>query len=314
MGHYSYPTRTELAADKGYSHSVRKPSCSRLPSGTLTFSLFNKMRLNGVLVKDQQGDTLLSAGQVRVNITDWFFFKDKIELKYIGLTDTYLHMRRSDSVWNYQFLADYFGAGPSTGKKTIELQIRDLDISRLHLIKQDGWRGEDMELDLGGLTLDAEQLDLSQKIAVIHLLKFTKPDFAIRSYNGKRPNPAPDSTVIKNDPLHLRWNPAGWNIVVRHAIIERGSFRDDKILDTAVSTVFDSYHMYFSDIQGDFKDVSFVKDSIKANMRLSTREKSGFHGTTTGCQHQILSGRNGVLQFRPAGRQKPYPEFFCHAF
>ena len=55
-----------------------------------------------------------TSGQVRVNITDWFFFKDKIELKYIGLTDTYVHLRRSDSVWNYQFLSDYFGAGPSS--------------------------------------------------------------------------------------------------------------------------------------------------------------------------------------------------------
>ena len=47
----------------------------------IDFSLFNKMKLNGVLVKDQKGDTLLSSGQVRLNITDWFFFKDKIELK-----------------------------------------------------------------------------------------------------------------------------------------------------------------------------------------------------------------------------------------
>ncbi len=47
------------------------------------------MKLNGVLVKDQKGDTILYSGQVRVNITDWFFVKDKIELKYIGLTDTY---------------------------------------------------------------------------------------------------------------------------------------------------------------------------------------------------------------------------------
>ena len=233
------------------------------------------MKLNGVLVMDQKGDTLLSSGQVRVNITDWFFFKDKIELKYIGLTDTYVHMQRMDSIWNYQFLSDYFGAGPPTSKKTIGLQIRDLDISRLHLIKQDGWRGEDMELDLGGLTLDAEQLDLSQKIAVIHLLKFSKPDFSIRSYIGKRPETAPDTAFIKNDPLHLRWNPAGWNIVMRHAVIEKGSFRDDKILDKTVSAVFDSYHMAFSDIQGDFKDISFVKDSIRAVMHLSTREKSG---------------------------------------
>ena len=132
-----------------------------------------------------------------------------------------------------------------------------------------------MQLDLGGLTLDAEQLDLNRKQAVIHLLKFTRPDFAIRSYNGKRPTQPIDSSLIVNDPKHLRWNTGDWNILVRHTIIEKGSFRDDKILDSTSSTVFDSYHMHFSEIQGDFKDLSFVKDSIKAKMRLSTKEKSG---------------------------------------
>ena len=233
------------------------------------------MKLNGVLVTDQTGDTLLSSGQVRVNITDWFFFKDKIELKYISLEDTYVHLYRKDSVWNYQFLADYFGSGSASEAKAIQLLFRDVDISKLHLVKQDAWRGEDMELNLGGLSLDAEQLDLKHKVAIIHLLKFTKPDFSIRNYNGKRPAPPADSTVVVNDPRHLRWNPGNWNITIRHAIIENGSFRDDKMLDKNVSAVFDSYHMHFSDIQGDFKNVYFVKDSIKAKMRLSTQEKSG---------------------------------------
>jgi hypothetical protein len=228
-----------------------------------------------------------------VNITDWFFFKDKIELKYIGLKDTYVRMFRSDSVWNYQFLADYFGSGDTSEKKTIQLFIRDLDISNLHLVKQDAWRGEDMELNLDALSLDAEQLDLSKKLAVIHLLKFTKPEFAIRSYDGNRPTPAPDSTIVVNDPLHLRWNPAEWNIIVRHAIIENGSFRDDKILDKTVSTVFDSYHMQFSDIQMDFKDVSFVKDSIQGKMHLSTREKSGIS----------VQQLNANIKFYPEGME-----------
>jgi len=251
------------------------------------------MKLNGVLVKDQRGDTLLSSGQVRVNITDWFFFKDKIELKYIGLTDTYIRLYRMDSVWNYQFLADYFGSGSKQEKKTIQLLLRDIDIKHLHLLKQDGWRGEDMELDLGSLTLDAEQLDLNKKIAVIHLVKFSKPDFSIRGYNGKRPEPAPDTAFIKNDPLHLRWNPGDWNIVLRHVIIENGSFRDDKILDKNISTVFDSYHMHFSDIQGDFKEVFFIKDSIKANMHLSAKEKSGI----------TIRQLNANIKFHPEGME-----------
>ncbi len=251
------------------------------------------MKLNGVLVKDQTGDTLLSSGQIRLNITDWFFFKDKIELKYIGLNDTKIHLYRRDSVWNYQFLADYFASSDTSTKKSIQLQIRDLEFSNLHLIKEDGWRGEDMELNLGALILDAEQLDLSKKTAIIHLLKFTKPEFAIRGYNGKRPPLPADTVKIKNDPLHLRWNTGDWNVQIRHAVIENGSFRDDKILDSAHSLVFDSYHMHFSNIQGDFKEVSFQKDSIRAKMRLSTAEKSGF----------TVQQLNANIKFYPEGME-----------
>ncbi len=45
--------------------------------------------------------------------------------------------------------------------------------------------------------------------------------------------------------------------------------------DTTISSVFDSYHMHFSDIQADFKDFTLVKDSLQGKMHLSTKEKSG---------------------------------------
>ena len=64
----------------------------------------------------------------------------------------------------------------------------------------------------------------AHKKAVIHLLKFTKPDFAIRNYKPARPGIPVDTATIVNDPLHLRWNPAEWNILVRHVIIEDGFF------------------------------------------------------------------------------------------
>jgi hypothetical protein len=102
-----------------------------------------------------------------------------------------------------------------------------------------------------------------------------------------------DSSVPFNDSLHLRWNPANWNIVIRHAVIENGSFRDDKTLVKTVSTVFDSYHMHFSEIQGDFKNFSFVKDTIRGKMRLSTKEKSGF----------TVQALNADMKFYPEGME-----------
>src|SRR6185312_2695240 len=240
------------------------------------FSFFNKMLLQGVLVKDQKGDTLLSSGQVRLNITDWFFFKDKIELKYIGLDETYLRLSRSDSVWNYQFLSDYFRGDSSEKKKPIGLQLGQIQITHLHLLKADGWRGEDMELRMTAFSMDADSLDIARKKMSIASLYFTEPDFAIRNYTVNRPGPPPETAeIIHNDPLHLRWNPDDWDIRVKHAVIDNGNFRDDKLAEKNISPIFDEYHIRFSDIHADFKNLAFVKDSITAKINLSTKERSG---------------------------------------
>jgi hypothetical protein len=41
----------------------------------VSFSLFSKVSMEGTLIRDQQKDTLLYAGSLKVNITDWFFLK-----------------------------------------------------------------------------------------------------------------------------------------------------------------------------------------------------------------------------------------------
>jgi hypothetical protein len=98
------------------THKLSKNLNATVRIKHVDFSLFNKMHLEGTLVEDQQKDTLLYAGNLTVNITDWFFLKDNIELKYIALEDAVIHLQRSDSVWNYQFLADYFSS-PKTKEK-----------------------------------------------------------------------------------------------------------------------------------------------------------------------------------------------------
>lgn len=251
---------------------------TRISIRDVDFSFFNKMLLRGVLMRDQKGDTLLYSGQVRLNITDWFFFKDKIELKYIGMDETYVRISRTDTVWNYQFLADYFTGDSSEKKKPIDLQLGKIRITRLHLLKTDGWRGEDMELKMSAFSADAESMDIARKIINISSLYAADPDFAIRNYTGKRPGPPPDTgEKIHNDPRHLRWNAGDWNVHALHAVIENGSFRDDKLSEKTISPIFDEYHIHFSAIQGDFKDVAFVKDSITAKIKLSTRERSGLN-------------------------------------
>ena len=50
----------------------------------VNYGLFNKMSLEGLLIKDLKHDTLVYAGSAKVNITDWFFFKDMPHLNLSG--------------------------------------------------------------------------------------------------------------------------------------------------------------------------------------------------------------------------------------
>jgi TamB, inner membrane protein subunit of TAM complex len=241
------------------------------------FSFFDKMLLQQVVVKDKNKDTLLYAGQVVVRITDWFFLKDKAELKYIGLEDAIVNLHRKDSIWNYQFLVDYFsGTKKSTDSNKIGLDLKKVKFTRIHLLKKDEWRGEDMELRLSSLNMDADLIDFSKKIARIHSLEFTEPEFSITGYPGRRPAPPDSKDDIVNDPKHLRWNPGGWEVGIETTKIDKGSFRNDNLKDIHPYDHFDGNHIYFSAINCNIKNFRMSRDTITAQTYLETKERSGF--------------------------------------
>ena len=245
------------------------------------FSLFNKMLLKGVLVEDRQKDTLLYAGTLKINITDWFFIKDKAVLKYVGLEDAVIKMQRSDSVWNYQFVADYF-SGPSSGKKKkgIEWDLKKAEFKNIHFKKLDKWRGEDMVADIGSFYLDADKMDFNKKDLSITEISLINPLFAITNYDGNRP---PKKKIISNneeikqqvDSL-LKWNAAGWNIHVNQLQIKEGIFRSNRVTERKAFDYFDGKHISFEKINASFKNLHWIKDTISADANISTKERSGF--------------------------------------
>lgn len=239
------------------------------------------MLLEGTLVLDRNKDTLLYAGSVNVNITDWFFFKDKIELKYIGLQDAVIHLNRSDSVWNYKFLLDYFSSpAPAKKKKNIDLDLNRVEFDNITIVQKDQWRGEDMSAFIKALDLDAREINFNKKLIRISSLDLDRPFFSLLDYPGRRPPRVvveeDEEVVIINDPLHLRWNPEGWDVVIDKINIAKGLFRSDRQTERQPYATFDGQHIMFTDITGSFTDFRVIKDSIVANVSLKTRERSGF--------------------------------------
>ena len=233
---------------------------------------FNKMNLEGVLVEDQKKDTLLYAGGLQVKITDWFFFKDKAELKYVGLDDAVVYLNRTDSAWNYHFLEDYFASGPAdTSKKKsgIRIDLKQLVLNRVHFVQKDAWEGSDLEARVNHLELDAKQLSLSEKTIDINSVSLDQPFISLNSYPGKRPA---STTSAATSPAGAR--PA-WMIHFGNVTIRNGRFKDDTQTANAPLPYFDGQHMDFSKINATFTNIGWSADTISGNINLSAQERSG---------------------------------------
>jgi hypothetical protein len=248
------------------------------------FALFNRMHLEGVLIEDRYGDTLLYAGNVKVRITDWFFLKKQATLKYIGLENAVVKFQRTtDSVWRQQFIFDYFSS-PSTGgpkkKAGIQFDLKEMELKNVTFLKKDGWLGQDMIVKVGSLKLDANDLSLSSNSYDINSLIIKDPVFAQYNYTRLKPR---DSTktnseepVAANTDSLLMWNRGDMELKIANLEIENGVFQSDQQTDRPAYDYFDGQHIYFSGINAAITNASFKADTILSNLTISAKERSGF--------------------------------------
>ena len=241
----------------------------------VSFSLFNKMNLDGVLIRDKQKDSLLYAGHIKVRITDWFFFKDQIVLKYIGLEDATVKLNRKDSVWNYQFIANFF-ASPGPKKKSpskLDLDLKKLDLKNIHFIQDDRWIGEIMEFKLGSVLVDVERMDFSKSIFQINEIALEKPYFKLLEMDGLRP----DSLRKKYDP-NFKDTAMYFNAGDIAVHVQRIKLKDGQVWIEANEgspiQLFDPEHIRLSKLNGTINGFHFVKDTMRANIDLAVKDRS----------------------------------------
>jgi hypothetical protein len=242
----------------------------------VSFVLFNSMNLEGTLVKDLNKDTLLYAENVKARITDWFFLKDELVLRYVGLEDAYINMYRKDSLWNYQFLVDYFS--PTTPKKekkksTLKFNLKKLDFKNVSFVKNDEWVGTRMQVSMNNMQLDADNINIDENRIEIKHLELDRPFFGLTNFKGLRP-PVVKKKKPKADSA-MYFNEGNLWLTVGKLTIKNGVYQNLTSANRAPYTYFDALNMHFSKINGSVSNVSFIKDTIKANIDLAAKERSG---------------------------------------
>jgi hypothetical protein len=242
------------------------------------FSLFNKLNIEGLYIEDLNRDTLLYAGLAQVKITDWFFLKDKAVLSYVNLEDLIIHTNRKSDTWNYQFIIDRFGSNTNqkSTKGGIDLSLKQISISNLHLRQNDFWLGENQELDLQELKLNANEIDFKRKIVNITDLNIVGPDYKKWDFAKLKPSEIfAESTRKDSVSPSKNWNLFGWDIAIAQCKIKKGSVKLDKETGRSAFDYFDGQHLFFSDIDMQLKNINWKSDTVTFFASISAKEKSG---------------------------------------
>ncbi|HEX8279460.1 MAG TPA: hypothetical protein VF540_12225, partial [Segetibacter sp.] len=242
----------------------------------VSFWLFNSMNLEGTLIKDLNKDTLLYADQVKVRITDWFFLKDELVFRYVGLEDAYVNLYRKDSSWNYQFLINYFSsAKPKKEKKSnLKFDLKKLDFKNVAFVKKDLWVGSLMEAKLGNMKLEAEDFNIDENSIDIKQLDLVKPYFSLTNLKGLRPPVVKDKNPKADTGMYF--NEGDLQVTIGKLSIINGTFKNVKSTASAPYPYFDALHILLDKINGSVSNLSFTKDTLKANLDLAAKERSGF--------------------------------------
>lgn len=265
---------------KQVAASFSKKLHTRVTVKKVNVSFFNKLAIEGVLVEDRNKDTLLYAGTAKVNLTDWFFFKDKITLHYISLEDAVVNMNRTDSVWNYQFLVDHFS--PAEKSKSsgngIEFDLKKIELANIRFNSTDRWVGQNMIAAIKKASIDLEGIRYDQKKIIINAVYLANPVFQLTGYPGRKPPKTSLEALLDNTDKSREFvlNNTGWTAELDKLQLINGSFRHDQETTRLPFTDrFDGQHINFHSLSGTFNYVQLKQDTIWANISLSGKEKSG---------------------------------------
>lgn len=162
------PVQTYLAGKA--TEYLSKELHARVKVDKVAIIFFDQVALDGVLIEDQQGDTLLSAERLIVNLDDIDLKNTSYTIAEAKLRSAYVHIQRSeDNVFNHAFLREYF-VKEKKKKSDVKFKLRFADFSDTRF-DYDDHRKERRETGMDYFHLSTK--DISGKISNLNYEKDT---------------------------------------------------------------------------------------------------------------------------------------------
>ena len=248
--------------------SISKKIGAQVSIRKVSISPFNKLNIEGVLIRDQNKDTLLFANLCKIRITDWFFLKENATLSYIGIEDAVIKTNRKTKKWNYDFITTYFKSNDTSSKSgSTRYDIKKIDLKSIRFEQKDEWTGSYMKASVVSLVADCKKINSTTGFIKLGTVSLDQPTFVMKVIPALQPSNFKEvnTPTSKKNPL---------NINADEITINKGALAIDSDFENPYPN-FDGTHLNFFGINASIKNVFVSEKEIKALIALSAKERSG---------------------------------------
>ncbi|MFZ4400336.1 MAG: translocation/assembly module TamB domain-containing protein [Bacteroidales bacterium] len=263
-------TATSYISDKTHTKIAIKKISISFPKSVV---------VQGLYLEDIANDTLIYAGNIKININFNDLFRSKIHIKSVLLEDIKLNLNRpvTDSLFNYNFLITAFtdttskiskDETKSTSKWTIS--IDDIELKKIQFQYIDNFTGTSFIANLKQLKLKINQNDLKQSIYNIDdlFVESLKANFLIKK-STKSQEDESKSILPKITATKLQINNTDFSFIdsvnkkSMHAVIKLFKINDASIDMQQQNLSLKSIYLTKSDIHYDAYEIKSLSDSTK---------------------------------------------------
>ncbi|MEO5673454.1 MAG: translocation/assembly module TamB domain-containing protein [Chitinophagales bacterium] len=245
--------------------------------GKVQIRFFNSLTLNEVLIRDLNHDTLIASKTIEAKFSIISLLKGQYAVEFIRLDEAvvFLHKLRSDTVWNYQFLADALSSkSTSSEKSSFKLDLESIEMNQTHFVMLDEPNIIKLDFVLPELQIAVSKMDFDQPLFDLKKILLNNSDFKItklkRTEIDTSTYPQPDTNVV-----HI--NSKNISLLVADLEFTQSRFTYDDLNEPESSGGFDGFHQRYDNLNLHFINGSLIYDTISARIEnISFQEKSGF--------------------------------------
>ena len=229
------------------ANRISKAIGTEVKVGRVGFSLFDKLDVEDLLIKDQKNDTLIYAKSFKLRISDLFFSSNDPTIKYIGLDNAKVYVNRETETWNYQFILDYLNKDSNKNNSKKNFDLKKIDLNNIHFIQNDKWLGKKSDLTAENVLINIKSNQADQ--IAIDLITINKPFFTVQNIKALNTNKTPTNKKSSKQP----------NIFVSDLKILNGKIWIEDGNNIPIQN-FDGMHIRMQDLNASIKNISKINE------------------------------------------------------